>query len=141
MFNMDYYKSGGILELMLSNLKVRVWHKGLEKFLPKEEWFLNFNGDLFFYPIEIDMTSFSPRMIRASEDLYEVNRYTGMDDKNGQEIYEGDIIRGKMDFGPAGFIEQQLSVKWDILQGYQWNYWILSTVVVVGNIYTGVKHD
>jgi uncharacterized phage protein (TIGR01671 family) len=138
---MDYYKSGGILELMLSNLKVRVWHKGLEKFLPKEEWFLDFNGNLFFYPIVIDMNSFGPRMIRASEDLYEVNRCTGMYDKNGQEIYEGDIIRGALDFGPAGWIEQQLSVKWNEREGYQWNYWNIPTIEVVGNIYTGVKHD
>jgi uncharacterized phage protein (TIGR01671 family) len=126
---------------MLSNLKVRVWHKGLEKFLPKEEWFLDFNGDLFFYPIVIDMNSFGPRMIIASKDLYEVNRCTGMYDKNGQEIYEGDIIRGKLDFGPAGFVEQQLSVKWDNVDGYQWNYWDIPTIEVVGNVYTGVKHD
>jgi len=125
----------------MSNLKVRVWHKGLEKFLPKEEWFLDFNGDLFFYPIVIDMNSFGPRMIIASKDLYEVNRCTGMYDKNGQEIYEGDIIRGKLDFGPAGFVEQQLSVKWDNVDGYQWNYWDIPTIEVVGNIYNRAKHD
>ena len=134
MYAMDYRKPGGVLELM-SNLKFRVWHKGFEKFLPKDEWALDFDGNLIFKYITDEC------FVKADEDLYEVNRYTGMDDKTGQEIYEGDIIRGKMDFGPAGFVEQQLSVKWDILQGYQWNYWNIPTIEIVGNIYNGAKHD
>ena len=54
---------------------------------------------------------------------------------NGKEIYEGDLIEGMHDFGPAGFRLHLSSVRWDNEVGYQWEYWDLSTLEVIGNIF------
>lgn len=38
-------------------------------------------------------------------------------------------------FGPGGMIERVARVHFDNLRGYQWNYWDLDTIEVIGNIF------
>jgi hypothetical protein len=76
---------------------------------------------------------YSKRVANNQSDI-PIEQYTGMKDKYNQPIYEGDVIRGLFDFGPAGFKEEILPVTWHNERGYQWDYWRLITIEVLGNL-------
>ena len=77
--------------------------------------------------------NYSDRYLHQSD--IPVEQFTGMYDKNNKPIYEGDFIRGQFDHGPAGYREEIAPVIWTNENGYQWNYWDLSTIEVIGNKY------
>lgn len=69
-------------------------------------------------------------------DPYTLGQFTGMIDKNGERIFEGDIIRGMMNYGPAGMIETVVDIYFENSDGgYRWNYFDMDTVEVIGNIH------
>jgi hypothetical protein len=76
---------------------------------------------------------YSKRVVNNQSDI-PIEQFTGMMDKYNQPIYEGDVIRGMFDFGPAGFKEEILPVTWHNERGYQWDYWRLTTIEVLGNL-------
>ncbi len=75
----------------------------------------------------------------ASDD-YELMQYTGMNDRNGAEVYEGDLLSfpmlDKMENDRKGEPAPSTEVKWE---GYQWAGLILAAhgfeIEVIGNIY------
>lgn len=69
------------------------------------------------------------------QDKYTVQQNTGLIDKNNNPIYEGDIITALHDFGPAGFAERTAVINWDNINGYQWQYWDLDSIEIIGNIF------
>lgn len=65
-----------------------------------------------------------------------VDQFAGKFDKNYRKIFEGDIVRAMMDYGPAGMLPTVVSICWDnSVGGWNWGYFDMSTIEVIGNIH------
>ena len=93
---------------MSRKIKVRVWLKTLGRFLTKDEWFLDFDGDLYFKEYGEDSNQWH---VRVPEENYVVQQYTDILDKNGVEICEGDIIQYQDGSHQAPFYDKVV-VEW-----------------------------
>ena len=113
----------------MREIKFRAWDKSKNKmFYDVQETSCYWDG--IFNPDVIQEDNFG--YILDKKDVYEVMQYTGLKDKNGKEIYEGDILNFDDEYWVVSFEDGKYigtfdNVIYDICE--------ISHYEVVGNIY------
>lgn len=74
----------------MSHLQFRVWNKSSNKFLVDRDVSIYADGTISIY----NCNNYT------SDEDYIIQRYTGLQDSNGKDIYEGDIVECLVSNGP-----------------------------------------
>ena len=114
----------------MRTIKFRAWHKDAKEMLYPSE--LSRQGDVFHW--------------LAEGQPVEIMQFTGLYDKNGKEIYEGDILSWSMYYKNsymAKLVDRRNKIvkwcdektAWILDDERTWNLGIYDDIEVIGNIY------
>lgn len=116
-------------------VKFRVWNDLLKNYLPDDSVCILPNGDIVLYNLAAMIAAYKrPSDMLEGENT--VERFTDLEDKNGTEIYEGDILiddTGEpieywvVKFADGGFVGECAGVAESLFE--------LTNLEVVGNIH------
>ncbi len=112
---------------MNRKINFRGWHKEQRKMYFNDEIVI-YNGEGFK-----EITSFDSDAIHVEDYFLVLMQFTGLHDKNGKEIYEGDIIQNQ--WGRSGSVYFKNGTFRIETQGPLHNYLVDSKAEVIANIH------
>ncbi len=116
----------------MREIKLRAWYKPYKQMCQVES--LRFDGNGVYTAVLIEESFYNRRLVETDEIVIE--QFTGLKDKNGTEIYEGDILiddTGEpieywvVKFSDGGFVGECAGVTESLFE--------LTQLEVVGNIH------